>query len=312
MNSAAEQLRDLHPLRVVTDRTGLSADVLRAWERRHSVVVPRRSAGGQRRYSDADIERLSLLSKAIRGGRSVGQLAALPDEALRRLVAEDAAATPGRSGGVGPHLAAATEAVRELDPERLAAALRRALLALGAPGFLDEVVVPLLDEVGQEWHRGTVTIAQEHAASMVVQQLLTRLIGELEDPAGGPVLLLATLSHEHHALGALMAGAMAALDGWRVIWLGVDVPAEQVAAAAIQHRARAVGVSVVNAGSAAAGGLAALRSALPERTALIVGGAGGAVAARGIPGAAAVGDLAGWRTRLRVEAPPRPRRGQGA
>src|SRR5512135_303854 len=79
-----------HPIRVVAERTGLSPDVLRAWERRYGVVAPARSAAGQRLYSDADIDRFALLAKATRSGRPHGPTASLPLEELRRLVAEDA------------------------------------------------------------------------------------------------------------------------------------------------------------------------------------------------------------------------------
>ena len=67
-----------HPMRVVTRRTGLSADLLRAWERRHEVVKPSRSMGGRRLYSDDDIERLRLLYRATLAGRSIGQVAESP------------------------------------------------------------------------------------------------------------------------------------------------------------------------------------------------------------------------------------------
>jgi hypothetical protein len=50
-----------HPMRLVVLRTGLTPDLLRAWEKRYGVVTPIRSRGGQRLYSDADVERLSQL-----------------------------------------------------------------------------------------------------------------------------------------------------------------------------------------------------------------------------------------------------------
>src|SRR5678815_5381555 len=80
----------LHPIQIVTRRTGLSADVLRVWEKRYAVVTPVRSASGRRLYSDADIERLRLLVQATRVGRPIGQVAALPTAALRALLSDEA------------------------------------------------------------------------------------------------------------------------------------------------------------------------------------------------------------------------------
>ena len=73
----SETLPPQHSVRVVARRTGLTPDLLRAWERRYRVVEPTRSAGGQRNYSDADIERLQLLVKVTAAGRPIGHVAAL-------------------------------------------------------------------------------------------------------------------------------------------------------------------------------------------------------------------------------------------
>src|SRR5918999_1092269 len=76
----------VHPIGVVTRRTGLSPDLLRAWEKRYDVVKPARSGGGRRLYSDADIERLRLLYRATLAGRGIGQVATLSTPALAALV----------------------------------------------------------------------------------------------------------------------------------------------------------------------------------------------------------------------------------
>ena len=76
-------------MRVVTRRTGLSADVLRAWEKRYQAVDPARSEGGQRLYSDDDVDRLALLQRVTALGRNISQVAALRADQLRRLLVED-------------------------------------------------------------------------------------------------------------------------------------------------------------------------------------------------------------------------------
>src|SRR5579862_6510920 len=92
MRSPAKPVPHRHPMRVVTRRTGLSADLLRAWERRYDVVTPTRSDGGRRLYSDPDIERLRLLYRATLAGRGIGQVAELSTTALAALVRQDAIA----------------------------------------------------------------------------------------------------------------------------------------------------------------------------------------------------------------------------
>src|SRR5215217_7374614 len=90
MTSASEAR---HPIGVVAERTGLTPDALRVWERRYRVVEPNRSPGGQRIYSDADIARLSLLYRATRGGHGISHVAPLGNAKLEELVRQIESAT---------------------------------------------------------------------------------------------------------------------------------------------------------------------------------------------------------------------------
>jgi methylmalonyl-CoA mutase cobalamin-binding domain/chain len=294
-----------HPIRVVAERTGLSPDVLRAWERRHAVVVPARSEAGQRLYSDADIDRLALLHKATRAGRALGRTAALGTEELRRLVAEDAESGASRPTPAGDFLERAFAAVSDLDPERLQTVLRGAVLSLGAPSFLDAVVAPLLSRIGVAWHAGELGIAHEHAASVVVRRVLGWLVDVVAVSDGAPRAVVACLAQERHELGAALAAAAAAQAGWRVAYLGPDLPAAEIAAAALRQHADMVGVSIIAPADAAAvrAELEALREALPPRVPLLAGGAGVASLGALGEGITPVRDLAHWRAALRAHAP---------
>ena len=290
-----------HPIGVVRERTGLSVQVLRAWERRYGVVRPVRSADGNRLYSDADVERLGLLQRASRAGRPVGTLVGLSPGELRRMVHEDAQCARRRPTLPGSYLEEAMGAVRDLAPERLETLLRRAIFSLGAVTFLEEVIAPLLEEIGDAWHAGRITVAHEHAASASLLQLLGGLARALEVPGAAPRVVLATPRGERHAFGAMMAAVVAAHDGWHVTWLGTDLPAADVAAGAEQGRGCIVALS-----STARGGgnlereVAALRDLLPRHVTLLVGGAG-AARLRTMPGVGKVRDLAHWRSLLNAE-----------
>ena len=76
-----------HPIGVVSRRTGLKPDLIRAWERRYGAVAPGRSDTRRRFYSDADIARLQLLKRVVDTGRSIGQVANLSNEELESLAA---------------------------------------------------------------------------------------------------------------------------------------------------------------------------------------------------------------------------------
>lgn len=287
MNTSEEQSTPRHPIRVVAERTGVTPNLLRAWERRYTVVQPDRSEGGQRLYSDADVERLLLLRKVVDAGRAIGSVADLSVPELQALVVEDEQARsegPG-SGAVTAADAARDEAfslVRALDPDALEQLLRREVVALGGEVFLDRVVAPLLVTIGTAWRTGTLRPAHEHVAVAVIKQVLGWMMESARSGSARRVLVTGTLTGEKHEVGALLAGTAAALEGWKVVFLGEDLPAEEVVLTVTSVNADAVGISVVNPGDwdEAVTQMKELAEFLPKRTALIVGGAAGADLAR--------------------------------
>lgn len=270
-----------HPIRVVARRTGLSLATLRAWEKRYQVVDPHRSAGGHRLYRDEDISRLRLLREAVQGGRSIGQIADLSLEELEELVVEDGRslhAAAQRSGGgreeAAVFLEEALEAVRAYDVARVERILMRAAMTLQPGELLDQVVVGLLSEVGDLWHKGSVNVAQEHASSVAIQRFLGWLIGNAEVGSGARTIVFTTPAGQRHEFGALLAAAAAALEGWRAVYLGADLPAPDIAEAVAGSGAVAVAMSAVVSGVEPdpVSEILALREAVPEGVQIIAGG----------------------------------------
>ena len=303
-NASAGRTAPKHPVGLVADRTGLTPDVLRAWERRYGVVSPKRGTGGHRLYSDDDIHRLTLLSKLAQNGRPVGQIASFTVAALERLVADDAGGQASHERPAHEHRERALKGARDLDTAALSQSLRRALLSLGTPAFLEEVLAPLIVNIGDDWHAGRIGIAHEHAASATMEHILSGLIHDFSVSNGAPHVLLATPVGERHGLGAMMAAAAAAHDQWNVTWLGTDLPAAQIAAAAKHHAVNVVALSAVAANRATVRAeLKTLRRQLAPGTPLLVGGSA-AILTKDIEGVVAVRDLTHWRSLLRQHAPP--------
>jgi DNA-binding transcriptional MerR regulator len=271
----------LHPVRVVVQRTGLSPDVLRAWERRYGAVEPVRTAGGQRLYTGADVERLALLHEATRSGRQIGQLVALDDAALRDLIAadrRDPVPAAGSAVEAEQHIGEAYAAVEAMDPGRLELELRQAVLALGAAPALSAVLAPLLERIGLGWQQGRLSVGHEHAASAVVRRFLDWISAASLPGAAAPAIGLATLEGERHEFGAMLAMAAALANGWSALYFGPEMPVRDLAAAAAGRGLTAVGLSVVYVEDPGrvAQAIGELREALPADVALVVGGSGAA------------------------------------
>lgn len=298
-----------HPIAVAAERTGLTQDVLRVWERRYGAVRPARSANGQRVYTDLDIERLRLLHAATRAGRSISQIARLNTKALMTMVGADSTARAERasvspvSTDVTSIIDAALSFAQSLQANDLDHHLRRASATLGVPEFLARVAVPLLRRVGDEWHAGRFTPAQEHLASSILHDIFVDRMRAFSRNADGPKLLIATPAGERHAIGAALIGAAAAVEGWSVIYLGADLPASEIAAAAIAGGVAAVALSVlyVEDREQLVHEVRDLRARLPAGVALFVGGSGAIALARELsgPGVRVTGNVAELYEQLR-------------
>jgi methanogenic corrinoid protein MtbC1 len=270
-----------HPIAVVSERTGLSHDVLRIWERRYRAVTPTRTSGGERLYSDADVERLRLLDAAVAAGRRIGRVATLPTSDLAELVAGDRAAKDRSAVEAAPGVDAdksfietALDRIQTLDARGLDELLRRSAAVIGTPAFLEQSVVPLLRDIGDHWHSGRLSIAEEHMASAIIEAFIVAAIQTMAVPDGAPLVLVATPVGSRHVIGAALVGAATAAVGWRPVFLGGDVPTAEIARAAIAGSARAVALSVVYAEDVGKmlGELGQLREQLPAHVAVIVGG----------------------------------------
>lgn len=298
-----------HPIRVVSQRTGLTPATLRAWERRYGVVEPWRSEGGQRLYSDQDVLRLVRLRRLTEAGRSISSVAALTDDEAEALLEEDRENLASTESWERPDGDEPAAVVREmvghtlsLDGSALERELRRAAVTLGARAFLKDVVTPLLHRIGAGWSRGELRPAHEHLCTAVVERVLAWLKEPVSSPSGAHRVVVTTLPGERHGLGATLVATAAGLEGWQVTHLGTDLPPTDIAQAAVAVGARAVALSVVHVAdpSATAKDIATLRGALPAETALILGGGGVELVERSAlpPGTQVVRGLEGLGTAL--------------
>jgi DNA-binding transcriptional MerR regulator/methylmalonyl-CoA mutase cobalamin-binding subunit len=276
-----------HPINFVSRRTGLSAHLIRAWEKRYRAVVPQRTQTNRRLYSDADIDRLKSLSRLITLGHSIGQIAGLDGSRLEAIagVSQSGRTEPVRDASVREStdsiqeiLQRAQSAVAHTDGDALFGALTDANVRLPQPVLLSDVIGPLLTWIGNQWHSGALRIAGEHLASSVLRDFLSDLRRKNRPPAGAPTLVVATPSAEPHEFGALMAAISAASDGWHDVYLGPNTPWQEIATVARDTNARAVALSLSYPGDnpEVRDELEKLRQYLPESIRIFVGGAGAA------------------------------------
>jgi DNA-binding transcriptional MerR regulator len=249
--------------------TGLSAHVLRSWERRYSAVRPQRTPGGSRRYTESDLVRLRLLREAIEEGHPISALAPLSD-------AEIAGLLDTRSDASKLPFDEVLGAIARLDAREVERLFEFQLFARGSRGFARDFVLPLFVEIGARWETGRLSIAAEHMATFVAGNLLGGALRTAPLADGLPPILFTTPAGERHEFGVLVAALIASSAGADVIYLGPDLPAEEVARAVKQVNARAVALSVATLDPGdTASYLRTLRRDLDRNVSVWIGGDGG-------------------------------------
>jgi DNA-binding transcriptional MerR regulator len=266
-NSSALDLT--YPLRAAARLTGLTPELLRAWERRYGVVEPIRTPGGTRRYRAEDLERLRLVKAAVDAGHRIGQVARLGLAELR----ERAARSPAPSAGRLEEVLSALDRLDGVEAQRL---LSLQLSALGPVHFARDFACPLVQEIGDRWASDRLGIAAEHLATGVLRSMLGSALRPSAASRLGPTVVFATPTGERHELGLQMAAVTALGAGACPIYLGAELPVEELVAAVETTGASALALSLVTISEArATRAIGAVRSLLPSQVRVWLGGAGG-------------------------------------
>jgi DNA-binding transcriptional MerR regulator len=274
-------------VKTVAALTGIPRATLVAWERRHGILEPRRSAGGYRVYTDDDVALLQRLKSMTDGGLAIS-------EAVRVLAARPAAAPVPAPTELTPDVETLHDALVRFDRAAADACLARS--PLGFEAAITSLYMPLLRRVGDEWAAGRLGVAQEHFASDYCRERLLQAFQAVgAGPADGVPVVCAGLPGERHELGLLAVAARLALRGFRVTWLGADLPVAALVAHLQSFRPRLACVSAmrVEASSDLEAVSAEIRAGTPPDVILAVGGpaAGGLTSREGLWYCADVDDL---------------------
>lgn len=277
-------------IQVASLRSGVTPHVIRIWERRYGALNPSRTGTNRRLYCDEEITRLRLLRELTECGHRIGSVARLDTAHLNDLlqksragtavatglldVPRGEAASPARGVTAEQHVQACMEAARAYDGERLRRLLQEARLEFGLRCCVHQVVCPLIEQIGLSWQQGSLRPGHEHMATAVIREFLVTPVPGSQTAPSAPEIIITTPAGEIHELGAMLASVSARDLGWRVTYLGPNLPTEEIVACARGRNARAVALSVVYPPHCPVieGKLRKIRDMLPPTTALLVGG----------------------------------------
>ena len=223
------------PIRVLSEQTGVPATTLRAWERRYGLLRPERTPKGHRVYNQADLDTVRRVVQLLETGSTIGKAA--------NIVKSGTSARPERQQQVthwATYRKRCLQSVEALNDRRLDAVYNEALAIYPIDIVTAQMLLPVLQQLGKEWPQRANGVAEEHFYSAWLRNKIGARMHHEAGRTRGRRLLMACLPGEHHELGILLFGLSAMAHGYRILYLGPDLPLQQVAGAAARAGVAAV------------------------------------------------------------------------
>jgi DNA-binding transcriptional MerR regulator len=215
----------MYTIKHAAQRVGITTATLRAWERRYGVIAPHRSESGYRLYGDHDVAVLRSMKQLVDQGWSAALAAAEAIRLDRAQPAHEIAAAPGDGASSSSDLAERlTTAASALDTTDLAATLDQVFALGGFETVMTDHVFPALEELGDAWADGRVSIAGEHLASNAVMRRLALAYEAAAAHGHGPRIALGTAPNTRHEIGLFAFAVAARRHGMDTDYLGADLP----------------------------------------------------------------------------------------
>ena len=253
-NIPVGDLLSTYNIKMAAKLSGVPELSIRSWERRYSALTPHRTDSNRRLYSESEIEKLVLLRKLIEYGHHIGSLANLSINDLTDLLGKseiNETSLKGKSTDTDSAnecnlcINECLDAIRKYDDKILESILNEASVKFSQFNFVEGIILPLMEKVGDYWREGLLRVSHEHFTSVTIRKLLSNLSDGYLIGRSAPRILATTPEGQYHEIGAIIATNLAASDGWQTSYLGASLPAEDIASAVKQLNVQCIFLSIV-------------------------------------------------------------------
>lgn len=219
--------------KAVVQKTGIPAATLRAWERRYGVPNPDRTESNYRLYSERDIALIRWLRERVDEGITMSQAVDL----YKRIKAGQDVPSSLVEGDVTPAHRPLSfpkiqqrliESFQSFDEKEAEMTLSEAFAAHSLDNVCTKVIQPTMKTIGQMWHDGDISVPVEHFASSFMERKLMNLITAQPLVPDAPLIVTGCATHEQHHLGILLISLFLRRAGYRVVYLGPNVPLREL------------------------------------------------------------------------------------
>lgn len=242
-NPSSEGSEGRYRIATVAELTGVPEPTLRAWERRYGIPRPERTASGYRLYGEEEMRLVREMRRLTESGMAAAEAAQL------LLSRESTALSPGRNvpadkDAFALAVDALLEAVEQFDDLALDHQVRRLMFLGSATELLDRVLCPTLREIGERWHAGELSVAQEHLATQKLGTVMRDLVRLLPGAEASDGAVLGCFADDEHELGLLGLAIRVSDLGLRPLFLGARTPPSAVRSAVEASSPKLVALSV--------------------------------------------------------------------
>lgn len=206
--------------------SGIKAHTLRIWEKRYSIIEPKRTNTNIRFYDDEDLKKILNISMLNRNGYKISKIAGLTNERLNSEVLNISDDSESFDIQIGELI----KSMIDFDEFLFEKTFNKAIMQIGFQETLLKIIYPFFKKIGILWLTGNIDPAQEHFISNLVRQKVISAIDSIPDyPNRNPeTFVLFLQDNQWHEMGLLLSSYLIKKNGHRSIYLGRSLPRESV------------------------------------------------------------------------------------
>jgi DNA-binding transcriptional MerR regulator len=212
------------PIRILSELSGVPAATLRAWERRYGLLKPKRTSKGHRLYTQADLETVRQVVGLLEREHTISKAVKL----VREGGVDEKQDPQGEQSPWVSFRKRLLRGVESFDEARLDAVYQEALSLYPIGMVSTNLLQPVLVMLGERWEERPAGIAEEHFFTAYLRNKIGARMHHLSSGCRGRRLLMACMPGERHEFGLLLFALSALSRGYRILYLGADLPLEQV------------------------------------------------------------------------------------
>lgn len=208
--------------------TGIKAHTIRIWERRYKLIEPHRTSTNIRYYDDEQVKKLLKIATLLGQGIKISKVAELSDKQINAEMRSLEADAPD-DAIIAAMVNELTAAMLTFDESAFEKVFSSAALRFGMYQAMVRVFYPFLKKTGLMWSFSEAMPVQEHFASAIIRRKLIVAIDGLPAPTRkSKTFLLFLPADEWHETGLLLSDYLIRSKGYRTIYLGQNVPADNL------------------------------------------------------------------------------------